>query len=742
MRYRATYPHDDAPMSVGDTVLIGVNMRLAPHMLPPGYASESINGRFRNGIWETRKGTMKVTWMNKISGSSVQPWGTVYGTGEFKDPNTFTNYTIIAADGNVYFVTENAAPTALAMPTGVTITSNVTFTQAYDRIIMFRGTALPELEMLSVDTGFRYISQSAQGTGTSPIPNASRGVFFQNRVFVANDNDEIAVSDFGDYTRFQPVVQELKVNQGSSDSIVNLAKFSDTTVLVFKEHSIYALYNIYGDLSAAQQDQITDEFGLAAADSVAHCGSDFLFLSEMGVMSLRQTEQNKLQCVTLPLSDPIQPLIDRINWKYAGGAFAAYWDNKYYLAVPLDDAEILGPEIFFGRYPSTQLLTIPVTTGARYRWIKGTADTQLANGTETLTASHDFTAQGSTVIATGVEGVITDGSIKRVYAGVNNAILVYDFLNKAWAGYDQADGMAVKRFHIRQYRNTPRLWVFDYNGWTKLYEEDFEDHLSVPYVDVIVSTLPANGNTVRVNGGTTVTVAGSSNGAATWGAGTIAGFAENLWTDGNYGYSPSSLLAVWTSPNTTPAWLTGQGVRFYASNGVLPTVVTTGSWATVNERVTQQISSTLVTRSYLPDGDLCNFDWLCMDVQTWNPNYSVSLITDGVSEETTVRSEITKSRTRYTMFGRAGYDTSNVNGDHATNHREDYSIALGTNAIPNLYLTNGVVFDRHQEFREEFKVKKFGRAAKVKLACTQGRLRVMGLKLENRRRQDAVGQRT
>ena len=689
--------------------------------------------------------------------NKVQPWGTIYGIGEFKDPNTLTSYTVIAAGGYVYFTCESNSAWQLALPSGVTITDTVKFTQCYDTLIMFRGTGLPPLAMPNVDTGFQNIVQTLANTasGTNVIPPAVRGLFFQNRLFIPNDNDEIVVSDFNDYTRYQPVVQELKVNQGSSDSIVNLAKFNDTTIIAFKQNSIYAISNIYGNLGAAVQDQITDQFGLVAAESVAHCGSDLLFLSQMGVMSLRQTEQNKIQGVSLPLSEPIQPLIDRINWKYASGAVAAYWDNKYYLAVPLDDAEVFGPELVstgasYSSFssPVNTLYVNSLVSGKRYRWSKGASEISLANGTETLTRSGDFIAQGVSVTITGTTTFPVTASVRAVGKGVNNAVLVYDFLNQAWSGYDEATNFSVSHFISFTFNNVPRLFAVDQDGWIRLYEEDYHDQITVPYTDVVVNTLPSVGNTIIVNNGTTVTTISSPGNTATeWGISDISYAKQNIWTDAIFvGGFYQGATTPWSAPNTVPV-RTGDGqVRFFSSNGAIPSVTTTGTWATVTETNLQQIPTTIVTRGYAPESgeSLSDFDWLCFDMQTWNPNYSVSLLTDGPFETHTVASSITKSRTAYTIFGRAAFTQSNVNGDHDTDHREDYSVSIGTGtgSVAGVYFDGGLDLTRHQEFREEYKIRKRGRSARVKFVSSQGRLRLMGCKLESRKKQIRAGGKT
>jgi hypothetical protein len=51
----------------GDEGFVGVNMRLHPSLLPPGYASEAINVRFNDGVAETRKGLVKLGWLNRTT---------------------------------------------------------------------------------------------------------------------------------------------------------------------------------------------------------------------------------------------------------------------------------------------------------------------------------------------------------------------------------------------------------------------------------------------------------------------------------------------------------------------------------------------------------------------------------------------------------------------------------------------------------------------------------------------------
>jgi hypothetical protein len=143
MRHRRYGDGDETPSVDGDIFWRGVEMRGHPSHLGPGWASEAINMRFSDGKPKPRKGSVKLGWTNKIAGGGIQPWGMVYGRGNFKDA-AGAQWLITAADGNVYASKSNTATTQLTLPAGVTITSEVNFEQANNALVMFRGlSAVP-----------------------------------------------------------------------------------------------------------------------------------------------------------------------------------------------------------------------------------------------------------------------------------------------------------------------------------------------------------------------------------------------------------------------------------------------------------------------------------------------------------------------------------------------------------------------------------------------------------------------
>jgi hypothetical protein len=64
--------------------------------------------------------------------------------------------------------------------------------------------------------------------------------------------------------------------------------------------------------------------------------NNLIFLSDNGVYALTFLNDYNLRGTEEPLSKNIQPYIDRINARLAGNSTAVYYDNRYYLAVPLD----------------------------------------------------------------------------------------------------------------------------------------------------------------------------------------------------------------------------------------------------------------------------------------------------------------------------------------------------------------------------------------------------------------------
>ena len=720
MREHRNYTqNDDQPITAGDNGFVGVDMRQQPHMLPPGMVSEAINARFRYGVAEPRRGVMPLAWFNRYGFEWPINWdggdinwgrqisanlGNVYGIGVWNDPNGADWILIVASvEGDAPKIYRarygnNLAPlpcsVQLSSPAN-TYQSNYWFTQAFDKVILSRGPDESQLIMSSIDEGFVEAPPSASGLNN--IPNSSSTLFFQNRLLVPHKpsggykSDHVAVSDILSYTDYD-VFNNFKINQGDSDNIRRLYKWNDQTVVIFKDTSIYTVSNLVGDWeNNAVLDQVTTEYGIVGARSVASAGSDLWFLSQRGVVSLALTEQNKLQGVSEPQSTPVQPIIDRIDFSVAKDtASAAYWRNRYYLSVPIDGGK------------------------------------------------------------------------------QNNAVLVYDFINGAWAGYDQGDAIKIKFFFVADFQGAEHLYYVDYDGVVGLYE--YGELEGRPIVqgtytcDLMVKGHVSDGTTVQVNDGTTITatrrrelvddndteiIDGGFNivepltvntndpeSGWLWGVGDeqqadhceIAG--ANLFS----GYTDDG----WNSGDTTDSD-NGCGIRFVSGSPILISVrdpdgnsdpylqVLCSDNIEVEDR---PIAFLIKTRGYgFEAGNRRRFQQAQMFISTWDPEYRVTGIVDGVKEETVIvdnTSYTFPDRTKYMTFGISDWNIQNLDDTHENPGREDYSVILDSDsADPGTVLgSSGTQLDLYQYWTHKLRVDRRGAYFQVKIEGINGRVRL------------------
>ena len=477
----------------GDTGFVGVNSRLEPSQLPQGFVASAINKRFVNGVAKTRSGIKKMPWSNvqadpyndtityntgdfvlysgrKVDTSGANPafsnvtvsndtstdgsialsatggpasnsvhgpffkatqgisaginpidsnntvqnlsgwlnagsrvfgYGTVYGAGTFRDPSGI-EYLIIASSSGTYASRDGSQSDKLTCPT---ISSDVSFVQCFNVMIMMRGEDLEPLVLKNMIDGFVSITQEdtekteeTESDGTEAIPNSDHALFFGNRLLVPYDRDFIGVSDYLNYTRYAPIMSSFRVQQGDDGEITGIQKVNNTTLAVFKNNSIFLVSNIYGDTSDATLDEVTRDFGAVSFKSTIQVGNDVWFLSsKRGVCSLSVTANGKVTATQQPISEAIQSTIDLIDWTKADKAVAATYSNRYYLAVTL----------------------------------KGSSTT-------------------------------------------NNAILVYDMLQKAWSGYDTGSAINVKEFISMDYQGKRRLFFLSNDGYVNLYDDELE----------------------------------------------------------------------------------------------------------------------------------------------------------------------------------------------------------------------------------------------------------------------------
>lgn len=494
-------------------------------------------------------------------------FGTVYGADVFSDPYG-TEGALVAVGNGIYRVRSHQELQLIQLPANELIDDECRMIQCFDRVVILRGTGRTPLVWnpeQGTDTGLGTVETVEQtnarntdadntyGDGTLPIPAVSDGVLHNNRLFLIQNRDELVVSDILDYTRYSEATQRFKINAGEDDQLIRLIPYNQTTIILFKEQSVYALNNVFGNLQSVSADVLSLEYGLVGRDAVLAVGKDVLFLSDTGVFALSQALDNKLQASSEPISAPIQPIIDRINWGYASAAQMDYHDNRMFLAVPLD--------------------------GATY----------------------------------------------------NNAILVYNFLNRSWSGYWTGELVDVKRFFRINYLGRRELWFVTgtsledeaRHGAPVLMNRDFQD------------------------------------------------YAFGTWID---------------------------------------------------------ITDELVTRGYaMASLNQKNSRRVVVDLSSWAGSYNVSILADGVNENRVGLSR-TPSRTRFMVWGKADYDTTNADDNHTDPYREDYSVRMTEDT--ELLLQSGIGLNRLQRRQEALQPRMRGGHVRVKITNTSGRCGIHGVTQE------------
>ena len=185
----------------------------------------------------------------------------------------------------------------------------------------------------------------AEGVTYKTLRSTSWATYFGNRLWIPDGRDTVAISDVLDPDLYDPFFQSFRANQGSNDYLVAIHPWVEGQVLVFLRNSIW-LANLTDtsnstgsdfvvDAAVSRLTLLTDEIGCVARRSVVTAGQFVFFLSDSGVYRLDTQLDLKLRANTQPLSDPIADQIDEINTDYAYRAVGKWWNNRYYLAVPV-----------------------------------------------------------------------------------------------------------------------------------------------------------------------------------------------------------------------------------------------------------------------------------------------------------------------------------------------------------------------------------------------------------------------
>lgn len=270
-------------------------------------------------------------------------WGSIQGLSLVRFSSDLELKLLVCAGGRVYV---NEAGFVREIPVNATIGADedIYFVQANQVVMMFRGEGNAVLQWDGGSDGFIQVPDPAEG---DRIPTAASGTYIGGRLWIPANRDELYASDVLDFTAYDYAYQLFSVNGGDGDEIVKILPWKDDGAIVFKKRSTYYVggVNSYVMPGTHLSDYvrigaIDNDHGLVAKQAVVTYGEQVAYLGYGGIYNLQRNQYGKAEGVDVPLSAPIKPLIDRINWNAVSIACAAAHDNYLLFAVPIDGSTV------------------------------------------------------------------------------------------------------------------------------------------------------------------------------------------------------------------------------------------------------------------------------------------------------------------------------------------------------------------------------------------------------------------
>ena len=491
----------------GDIGFTGVNSRENPATLKKGELSISENFRLNRGIATVRKGLKRLFFRDIDPENNPVLRKTLRHVTTFKNQKGEDLVVFICRTGLfTYNVTKNSLSISreIPYPDGAAIDAKdeCDAFQALDKLYILRGPGKKPL----VWDGFFRIDLGPKG-----FPSASHGVYHSNRAVVQISKDEISVSRYLDFDTFR-LLDVFKINDGSNDEIIAIAPWVLNELVIFCKNKIY--YGSVGAGAYARMDQVVQEdcyvkvlaadIGCTARRTIVQADGGIFFLSDYGVYHLKPnagagttSEGMRVGVLGEPISAPIEDVMLRINQDHVRKAVAAYHNNRYYIALPINglDYEIGGgggggggsgggnnncndassswwdwcknawnddcdppSEYWLPNQCNIVNIKVPYSIGSEFQkgdsiFVDKIEYTDLNDNTVgivgTFTVDSTYVSPDNTQVLisfvvpffhSSVDTVIDPElfTIRKVTQG-NNCILIYNFINKSWETIDNFD---------------------------------------------------------------------------------------------------------------------------------------------------------------------------------------------------------------------------------------------------------------------------------------------------------------
>jgi len=140
--------------------------------------------------------------------------------------------------------------------------------------------------------------------------------------------------------------QAIDINKNDGQYVTSLGFFQDV-LIVFKEKSIYQLY--FNSTGAFVVERISSSYGAVCHGATASVENDCYFLTDKGIYVLGNEPNFYAAIRTNELSSRVKTLLQQINPAQYDRCKGYYYDDRYFLSVPLNASTTCNAMIVYDR---------------------------------------------------------------------------------------------------------------------------------------------------------------------------------------------------------------------------------------------------------------------------------------------------------------------------------------------------------------------------------------------------------
>jgi hypothetical protein len=179
---------------------------------------------------------------------------------------------------------------------------------------------------------------TATATVSTPPTNIRILINTGNRLFAVGSGSQrntLYCSDILDASVWDSA-NSVVINGDDGDEITAIVPYYQNRIIVFKNRRVFQVTIPETMTSAADWtiSLISNNTGCVAEGTAVQVSSDIFFLSDNGIRSLTRSAADDFSSVGIPISEVVKDVIQSINPAKIGISTAAFYDNRYFLAIP------------------------------------------------------------------------------------------------------------------------------------------------------------------------------------------------------------------------------------------------------------------------------------------------------------------------------------------------------------------------------------------------------------------------